>query len=214
MINKKKEASMMIKSGFACRLCRNQDPAATVHILANEGSGFQCERGHKFIDNEELLASNPLKVTLAKPAAKVQPGSVSFQLMLPSELRDRLQQRFGEKLSASAVALLGVMLDGDAFVVSGVDQLNVSKICGEPIKNSVALSSALGRFAVERDEAVKKCQELEKKTGGAALPAGACKVVLSDKILGTVKQKAQESGLPVPEYLASAIAIIFENGWL
>ena len=203
----------IIKTGYGCR--KHSSVGQTVHILAKEGTGFECERGCKFIDNEELLASDPIHVKLAKPAPKVQEGSVSMAIMVPSELRDRLQQRFGDKLNASMVSLLGVMLDGDAFVVCGPEQLNICKILNSKVRNSIELSSEIGRIAVERDDAKAKCQELEKKAGTTGPMAdGAFRVNLEKDVAEMARTKARENSMPISEWMSSAMGVILRNGWL
>ena len=205
----------MIRTGYACR--KHSTETHRVHILANEGSGFQCENGCKFVDNDELLNSDPIKVQLGKPPAKVQPGTVSIPVLVPSELKDRLQARFGDKLNASVSSLLGVMLDGDAFVVCGPEQLTIAKLLGSQVKNSVELSSEVGKIIVERDDARKKCEELEKRTGGGkpmVLAEGTYRVILDKKVSDLVKERAKENNATPAEWMASAMAVILNNGWL
>ena len=202
-----------IKTGLGCRACSTGD--RIVHILAKEGSGFECETGaHKFVDNDQLMSSNPLRVALPKPVAKIQEGSVSFSITISSQLQDRLRQRFGDKLNASIGALLEVMLDGDAFVVSGVEQVTISKILGKEIRNSIDLSATAGQLAVERDEAKKEAEQWKKKGSGSILTDGDFRVKLDEKTSNAIKEKAQQNGLPVPEYLSSAVTIMISNGWL
>ena len=201
-----------IRTGLGCR--KHSTNQQIVHILAKEGTGFECERGCKFVDNEELMASDPLKVQLPKPPTKVQPGTVSLPILVPSELRDRLQERFGDKLGASVASLLGVMLDGDAFVVCGPDQLAVSKILNKQVRNSIELASEIGKIAVERDDARNKCKELEKKSGGAGpMTDGAFRVNLSKEVAEQVRLKAQDNALQASEWLSSAIGVAISNGW-
>lgn len=205
----------VIKTGLACRLCYNNSGNQTiVHIMAKEGTGFECEGGHKFIDNEELMASNPVRVQLPKQPEKVQPGTIEFKIMITSQLRDRLQERFGAKLNSSIGALLSVLLDGDAFVVSGVEQVNISNILGKEVRNSIELSAHAGQLKVERDEARKEADELKKKTGGKTLVDGGFLVKFDEKISNAVRDRAQQSGVSIPEYLSSAYAMMINNGWL
>jgi hypothetical protein len=205
-----------IKSGFACRPCydasgENRD---VVHVLAKEGSGFECERGHKYIDNEALMASNPLKVKLAKPAEKVQEGSVSLQVMVHSQLRDRLQQRFGDKLNASVASLLQVFLDPNAFVVCGPDQDAVEKIFQEPVRNSIELISKVGKLSVERDDAKREAEDLKKKNvGGAPLSENAFKLTVEKEVADGIREKARQNGMSPAEFISSAVSVAVKNGW-
>jgi hypothetical protein len=205
------------KSEFSCPTCKKLTGALN-QIVASAGE-LQCSvnDAHKWNDTMAFYNENPtvdFKVTM--PKALPQENHTPLTISVPIKLKEFLEAKYQDKLSATAASILSQMAEGEAMIIpeSDLDRLssgerglgqrpkNSSELCGLIYAKMCEVSDA----KAEKDEAVKDLKAYEGLSQG--------RVVLDlGPLYPTVVQKAKEAELPLKLYIETNFKSAIENNW-
>ena len=184
--------------------------------------GLRCSQGHIFTDTEELLAGNPKRIAPPTQAPKIQPGTSEFVVRIPNGLIELLGKRFGQKLDSSVAALLGVMVDPNAFVVVGEDARRLQEMFGKKVPSADVLVGSVYDLRADRDQWRQKAEQSSQKAGNSeSLPSddqSGDYVQISIRIgmdtFLVVREKAKFNNLNASQYIQQILATAMEHDWL
>jgi len=165
------------------------------------------------------MAMNPKRLKVAPAPPKVQPGQSTLNLSVPASTVALLTQRFGDRLNASAAALLGVMTDPEAFVVMGGDaqQLQKPEYLGQKVPHSQALVGMVYALKIDRDEWKKKAEQHKEVAAGANEVEGdfvQLALRLPAEKFQLLADRAKFNGFKVADFVRQVIEMALENAWV
>jgi hypothetical protein len=185
--------------------------------------GLRCAANpdHIFNDTEALLASNPKRIAPQPRAPKIQPGTSEFIVRIPNGLIELLGKRFGQKLDSSVAALLGVMVDSNAFVVVGEDSKRLQDLLGKKIPSADVLVGSVYELKGDRDQWRQKAEQTASKAGSSESPADEMSgdfVQISIRIgmdtFMIVREKAKFNNMTNSQFIQQILLTATENNWL
>lgn len=211
----------MAHTGLACPDCEKQTGEQIPLMTAPGRYGFACKNNHIFRDNEELMARNPTKMTVAMKVQKPTGTYTELKLTLPEKLATALRERFKDKLEMVAVPLLTSILDSGAFIVTGLDAERLKEKAGQKIKSPDQLIGIIYSLTLERDEARKEAEAYKNTPGTSssvdvnAVEGDFVQMALRLKVedFMAIKDKAKFNAKLPAQYLAEVIQNAILNGW-
>lgn len=204
----------IIKTEFGCPDCK-QSTGQSVQIIANGGS-LTCGRGHSWGDTQAFLSRNPLaEFKPEMPKNLPQEGHTPLTISVPIRLKGTLETMYGDKLSATASALLSQMAEGKAMIVPDTDleRLREGHILGKKPENSSELVGLVYAKACEANDA-----KLEKDNAVADLKAyegmsvGRVVIDLGDQ-LNAARERARDDNMPLKLWVETRFNTALKDGW-
>jgi len=187
----------------ACPACA--EGGKQVALQSNGSSGYRCANGHRYDDQEALrndLARVKPGAIRGTPTALVLPGQCKVTVIVKEAVRDRLAQKFGERLEAVVAAHLAALCE-DCLVFAGDDLKMLRDGVGEQRGNAfeVAARAKNLRGEVAVMAANSAGQQAEVTTGGP----GVFQVKLSDAHTKQVQELARGRNMRAGEVLKQGI---------
>ena len=204
------------KTEFCCPLCEKAT-GKQVQISATEGK-LSCPENstHRWVDTPSFYADNPKMVFKVGPA-KFPPveGQTPITIKVPLHLKDSLEQRYKDGLSAAVADVLLQMVNGAPLMIGQTDVERLRDRLGKTPENSSDLVGMVyakiceaDDAKAERDEAVKDLKAFEGMSRGRVV------VDLGDFYeSAAAKAKDSEPPLPVGQYVQRMVRTALENNW-
>lgn len=198
---------------LACPTCRASGNAG-IRLYARLDVGYYCMNGHKWKDMDELMSLNPTKLPYVGIKTK-QEGWRELKIEMPGSTLDALQAKFGDKLSETLAAFIGVLTDGRSLVVGEEDLVRIEQHLGSQIRNGRELTG----LVYERVEKVRELQEQVEKPStpqpsvGFNIP-GVIPVNVID-VIDKLEERARAADPPVSvsQFLTEKIRENISQGW-
>jgi hypothetical protein len=191
----------MPRTGIYCPVCERVGEKQSE--MRQSGTSMVCPRGHVFTDMVELLAMGP-RIERVRPAVQTQQlGFVPLTLMVPPEMKKVLEERFGETLSASLMALASRLVERGSFVVSRAEAESLSQLLREKIASGQQLVTAVRLMANRLGELETEIRGLR---GMAAQTAPLQVTTVLEAVLEALRRAQTASAAPAGTTLASPAA--------
>jgi hypothetical protein len=188
----------MPRTGIYCPVCERVGEKQSE--MRQSGTSMVCPRGHVFTDMAELLAMGP-RIERVRPAVQTQQlGFVPLTLMVPPEMKKVLEERFGETLSASLMALASRLVERGSFVVSRAEAESLSQLLREKIASGQQLVTAVRLMANRLGELET---EIRGMRGMAAQTAPLQATTVLEAVLEALRRAQTASAAPAGTTLAS-----------
>ena len=191
--------------------CPNCAVSGVQARVMDTGSGYSCEKGHKFADTGELMAMQPPKMPLPKKApVRMLPGYVKMEICTPGNLKTAMEQRFGERIDATMVAIRTTLMDSGSFVMASEDVGQVAKyLGGKNVRHGGELVGEVFSIFQERNNLK---EQIEKKDTTSF--NGAIMVRPAPDALEALKKIAANQGKSVSQLATECLETATKNGWL
>lgn len=202
---------MLVKTEFSCPTCKRTTGTA-VQVVANMGK-LSCPKGHTWADTADFYSENPImEFKVEVPKNLPQQNHTPLTISVPLPLKQHLESTYGEKLSATVVAVLS-QLSVNSMVISDGDLQRLSERLGARPKNPGELIGLIFSKTCEaedakqeRDIAVKDLKAYE------GLSPGRVVVDLSDQLV-TAQGKAADASLPLKIWVERAMTGALRDNW-
>lgn len=206
----------VLKTEFACPKCKRETGKST-QIMAAEGRlSCPANSNHKWNDTAEFYADGPRMEFKVGPA-KFPPveGQTPITLKVPLRIKDALDTRFGESLSAKVADILLQMVDGEPMMIGQADVERLRDRLGATPQNSsdlvgmvYAMICQVDEAKSERDEAVKDLKAYEGMSRGRVV------IDLGPNYEAAVaKAKDAEPPMPVAVWLQQRVKGALDDNW-
>ena len=205
-----------IKTEFSCPKCKRETGKST-QILANEGRLSCPENSNHRWDDTAAFYSDGAVMEFKVGPAKFPPveGQTPITIKVPLHLKDSLEQRYKDGLSAAVADVLLQMVNGAPLMIGQTDVERLRDRLGKTPENSSDLVGMVyakiceaDDAKAERDEAVKDLKAFEGMSRGRVV------VDLGDFYeSAAAKAKDSEPPLPVGQYVQRMVRTALENNW-
>lgn len=208
----------LIKSEYACPICEAQT-GQHHQICANAGELVCSFNGqHKWNDAPSFMAMNPKMVfKVPPPQFAPQKNLTPVQLSIPIEIKNALDAKFGDKLSATLSGILQQMVEGEVMVIPELDLERISsgEGLGKRPQNSSELFGMIYSLRMEvmdaKNTAEAAAKDLQAYRG---ISPGRVVVDLGDLYAEAQSRAANaEPPLPVDMYVAKCIKEGLRDNW-
>lgn len=206
----------VIKTEFACPKCK-RETGKSVQIMAAEGR-LSCPENsnHKWTDTAEFYADNPQMEFKVGPA-KFPPveGQTPITIKVPLHLKDSLELRYKDGLSAAVADVLLQMVNGAPLMIGQTDVERLRDRLGKTPENSSDLVGMVyakiceaEEAKAERDEAIKDLKAYEGMSRGRVV------IDLGPNYEAAVaKAKDAEPPMPVAVWLQQRVKGALDDNW-
>jgi len=198
-----------VHSGVACPDCKDDTP-----VFAIPGRGLCCRNNHKFEDTDALLSRKPKKIPVPVSVTQ-QVGYEEVRLQIPSDVRQQLQARFGEKLAQHVAGVLFSLAKPGTFMVSGDDAKRLVEVFGEDIRDGnklVGLAWALNQDRNSLRENAARVQEAQptvQVTDGESVAM----VFENRDTLAKCMDRARFNNMSLSKWIEQTLFSAFDSGW-
>lgn len=204
-----------VKTGKACPYCRSEGKTQ-VHVIASM-NGMQCQNGHKFRDQDELMDMNPDSMPLAARTIN-QEGYEPITFKVPRDVKETLEKKYGDRVAQHLAALMMAMAEQRNVLVCEADLKEIENKVGIIIKSSAELKGSVIALYMQKKEAMDAQAANGSQSGGdgggVRLRPREFIVGLSrdsaDKLNALAGERKQEKEVLVEKYLEEAL----ENNWM
>lgn len=208
------------KSEFSCPYCKQQvgpdgKPKLT-QIQANEGR-LVCpaDPAHHWIDTQAFIDCRPtmdFKPEMLKPFPQLNHGPLT--ITIPNTVKAEIENRFGDKLSATITGVLRQMLEGDVMMIPDTDVERIRTFMGvsRPVNSGELVGMIFSKMQdfdtlkLERDQAVANAAAYQGFSPGRVV------VNLADDMT-TIAQKAAEENMPVSFWVEKTFLNALRSNW-
>src|SRR5271157_890589 len=126
----------MITHNVGCPICWVAGIESPL-VSPEQGGEYRCSRNaeHKGFDSSDLQRAPVLNRPIPKPPVRPQPNHTQLILSIPIVLKQMLEAKFGDKLSATTQNIFAAMLDDGAFIVSSDTQKRIFDNTGQDVRS-------------------------------------------------------------------------------
>lgn len=205
-----------IKTEFGCVFCERKT-GKQVQILASEGKLICPENpAHRWEDTASFYADQPKMIFKVGPA-KFPPveGQTPITIKVPLHLKDSLETRYKDGLSAAVADVLLQMVNGAPLMIGQTDVERLRDRLGKIPENSSDLVGMVYAMIcqaedakAERDEAIKDLKAYEGMSRGRVV------IDLGQNYEAAVaKAKDAEPPMPVAVWLQQRVKSALDDNW-
>jgi hypothetical protein len=205
-----------LKTEWACPKCKRETGAST-QILANEGRlACPANSNHRWVDTADFYADGAVMEFKVGPA-KFPPveGQTPITIKVPLHLKDSLETRYKDGLSAAVADVLLQMVNGAPLMIGQTDVERLRDRLGKTPENSSDLVGMVYAkiceaedAKTERDEAVKDLKAYEGVSRGRVV------INLGDQYeAAATKARESEPPLPVAVWLQQRVKTALDDQW-
>lgn len=203
-----------IQSGLACPLCDQR--GVTSELYQTPGVlAVRCpaDPSHSFPDIDGLHAMNARKLAQHVRPEAIQQNHVSITLSMPKHVADALKDRYGDKLSVSATAVLRACLEPRALILTASNLDRLEEKLGPNITTPSELFGRIFALVEEKRSINDELQKLMRKMN--VRKSGAAEIELDlGEFLPKACELAADSNKDVNEFLSEYVRNSLENGWI
>lgn len=198
--------------GYACPLCERD--GITAHLYETPPAlATRCESNgsHVWTDSNLLRDIGLTKLDLPRPAAQ-HVNRLALTLQLPEQLMKNLQAKYGETLNEQIVGVLQYCAQPQFLFLGSDDVERIQEKIGRQLSSGSELYGAL--FQMGEDNGALKLQVKQMVRNQAVRTNGTGVLVDLADTLPKAVAKAEESGMPVDEYLGTYLREALINDWV
>ena len=206
-----------VRAGLACPLCDRV--GVTSELYADvPGTRVSCESGnaaHVWNDALELRQLQPRSIQLPKKVEAPQAGYVRFEVRVPESTQKALETKYGEAMQATVSSLLQAAGEPEMMVLGSADLDRISQRLGKHPGSSAELFGMIFQLGEEIKTLNNDKHEMEQQTahGKGGAKGDGITVDLGQWLMkGMIK--ANESNLPLEEFLSKYLQDALENDWM
>lgn len=135
-------------TGMLCPDCSAQS-GRSVELIQGSDHRLQCPNGHRFDDMADLMARNPGRVQRPARVQPPPPTSCVVQFHTSANMKQALDNRFGERLEPTLEAICMQMLDPDAILVGGEEMKKIRGLARREVKSARHLDAFVSEVTRE-----------------------------------------------------------------
>jgi len=203
-----------LKTEYECPACAKSTGASN-QILANAGE-LQCSVNsiHKWNDTQKFMDERPRMVFKVAQLIAQQANRAPLTIPVPIKLKADLEDKYGDKLIATAVAVLSQMAEGTAMLVPFTDVERLQDRLNHKFQNSSELVGLVYSSICQVDDAKAErdtaIQDLKAYEG---LSVGRVVIDLGDQYMAA-KAKAVDASMPLKLWVEEQFKNMIANNWI
>jgi hypothetical protein len=160
-------------TNYACPKCKSMGQPKNRLSSTPGRYALTCAQGHQYPDMADLMMMNPdILDSLPQAPRPLQPGFCKYEVQIPEEMKARVEAKYGKRLVPSLAAILSVMVEPDAFLVSQPDAIRLADIFQEKVRDPNKLVGNIQAMVNERNELRSRVQHAAAAESPQGVPSG------------------------------------------
>lgn len=206
----------VIKTEFACPKCKRETGQSTQIVAAEGRLSCPANSNHKWQDTAAFYADGPQMEFKVGPAVfPPVEGQTPITLKIPIRIKEALDTRYGDGLSAQAATVLLALSEGEVMIIGKTDLDRLRDRLGKTPENSSDLVGMVYAMICQVDEAKSATEEAVKDLKAyEGISRGRVVVDLGEHYESAVaKARDSEPPLPVGAWVQLNVRNAIENNW-